>query len=785
MGKIIFMTDVLNIFLGGQEVEEQTIFGCSHSSLADWVMTTCNCLTALFVILAIFVLWKRKSLRKRIISHLMPCALAVFVLGVVLYFVGFWHEGTANNWLACAFRSITASMEMFVSESELIEVQEACKNDMLYMLLFATTHFLAICISAAFILHILGIRAISYLKMRMTWWKQERDLYVFLDLSQESLNLAKDIYNTRKCDNRFRIVFVKTPMEESHLERFSFSHILSFADSRNETIEELMGINALLTYSRKSITIGMDERAWKETVGLNNLRRYIKKCTGKIHFFCLSPNEENNINTAVALSKRYEKSKDACVVICRANHDSITESFANPNLKFVDSANLAVMELKKDVAYQPVSFVRPDTKTGVATKPFRSIIIGFGETGFEVFRFLYEFSSFVGKDAEENPFYCDIIDPKAQQIENSLYLHCPTVEEKEEKEKNANVPPRSHFITFHSGTVESNRRLIVEQIETTDYIVVCTDNEKENLSIGITLLNLAYKYRPYSEKLAIFIGINDNREYKKAQEIAKFYNECGRKDKEGHLYEFTIIPFGAKQQLFTYKNIIEDDILNKAKDFYFEYQKTSNLLGADKAYDCAADKDTEWNDRRKGKKLNVDKGLWNKNELTQKEAQDMANAWHIQTKLYLVGACCYCKDNEYKCVAKERHAQLYGCIEFVTQKLLVRMEEARKCEEDFKKSHEFILEQVAVYEHEHNIPAGEYQTLFENLAKCEHLRWNASNRLLGYRTFDEAQGNEKHYLKKTHACMVPYEELLANEVLRDTIKYDYNTILVSMKGANI
>ena len=33
--------------------------------------------------------------------------------------------------------------------------------------------------------------------------------------------------------------------------------------------------------------------------------------------------------------------------------------------------------------------------------------------------------------------------------------------------------------------------------------------------------------------------------------------------------------------------------------------------------------------------------------------------------------------------------------------------------------------------------------------------------------------------------MVPYEELLANEVLRDTIKYDYNTILVSMKGANI
>lgn len=199
------------------------------------------------------------------------------------------------------------------------------------------------------------------------------------------------------------------------------------------------------------------------------------------------------------------------------------------------------------------------------------------------------------------------------------------------------------------------------------------------------------------------------------------------------------------------------------------------------AYKCAENPKKEWEKRREEKKQNVDKGLWNKNELTQKEAQDMANAWHIQTKLYLVGACCYCKDKEYKCVAKERHAQLYGCIDFVMQKLLVRMEKARKCEENFRKSHEFILEQIAAYEHEHNIPAGEYQTLFENLAKCEHLRWDASNRLLGYRTFEKAKGNDKHYLQKTHACMVPYEELLANEVLRDTIKYDYNTILVSIK----
>lgn len=752
---------------------QENLFSCAYFSNYTTISWSILLIGAVFACCILI----KSTTRKWIIQHLMRCAVLTFISGLCLYIIGFSHEGTGHNPIALLLRSATASMEMFVSESELIEVEHHVASNPYYMMWFSLTHFLAICISAAFILHILGIRAISYLKMRLTWKRQKKDLYVFFDLSQESVNLAKDICKSNNKGKDFRIVFVKTPMEDSHLERFSFSHILSFADNRNETIEELMEINALLTYSRKSITIGMDDKEWKETIGLNILRHYIKKYTEDIYFFCLSANEENNINTAVALSKRYSDN-ERHHIYCHANKDSITDSLASTNLKFIDSSNLAVMELKKKVEYQPVSFVKPDTKTAVATKPFRSMIIGFGETGFEVFRFLYEFSSFVGKDSKENPFHCDIIDPKAKQLENSLYLHCPGLEDKANKDE-------VHNVLFHEGTIESQRNVVKELISNVDYIVVCTDNEKENLSIGITLLNLAYKYRSNSDKLAIFIGINDNREYKKAQEIAKFYNECGKKDKEGNLYEFTLVPFGSKKQLFTYKNIIDEDVLNKAKEFYFEYQKTSNLLGTDKEYDCEANMDDEWDLRRKVKKQNVAKGLWNKNELTQKEAQDMANAWHIQTKLHLVGACSYCKDTDYICIEKERRERLFGCIDFVMQKLLIRMKEARERNEDFKKSHEFILAKIAEYERENNVSAGEYSTLFENLAKCEHMRWDASNHLLGYRTFENAKGNDKHYLQKTHACMVPYEKLLSNEELRDTIKYDYNTILVSMKLTNL
>ena len=454
------MVNILYACVCKYAAEAKAVFGFSHSWFGKW-LTSYNWAMILLIILAAFVISKR-NVRKHIISHLMAYAIIVFGAGVVLYMFGFDYEGTAGNWLALFLRSITASMEMFVSESELIEVREACKEDVIYMLLFAVTHFLAICVSAALIIHLLGTRLKSYVFMRWPWSKK-KELFVFFDLSQESLSLAKDIHRTRKSKD-YQIIFVKTPMEESHLERFSFSHILSFADNRNETIEQLTEIGAYLTYSRKSVSIEMAENEWNETVGLNTLRHYIQRSANtekyKTHFFCLSPNEDNNINTAVALSKRYTDDKKYSVY-CRANHDSITESFANLNLKFIDSASLAVIELKKKVEYQPVSFVKPDTKTAVATKPFRSMIVGFGETGFEVFRFLYEFSSFVGKESKENPFHCDIIDPKAKQLENSLYLHCPGLEERVNKDG-------VHTILFHEGTIENNRNVVKELISSVD-----------------------------------------------------------------------------------------------------------------------------------------------------------------------------------------------------------------------------------------------------------------------------------------------------------------------------
>ena len=105
----------------------------------------------LLILLSIFFT-THKPFHKFIMRHLFLWAILIFLMGLMLYMIGFAEHGSSYNPMALTLRAMMASIEMFVSKSELIEVGEELKKNAIYMLLFATTHWLAICISAAFII---------------------------------------------------------------------------------------------------------------------------------------------------------------------------------------------------------------------------------------------------------------------------------------------------------------------------------------------------------------------------------------------------------------------------------------------------------------------------------------------------------------------------------------------------------------------------------------------------------------------------------------------------------
>ena len=60
-------------------------------------------------------------------------------------------------------------------------------------------------------------------------------------------------------------------------------------------------------------------------------------------------------------------------------------------IKIVDSAYLSVATLKQDERTLPVNCIKIDQSTGLVDSPFTALIVGFGATGQEAFKFLYEY----------------------------------------------------------------------------------------------------------------------------------------------------------------------------------------------------------------------------------------------------------------------------------------------------------------------------------------------------------------------------------------------------------
>lgn len=746
-------------------------------------------------LLAAWLLLRRRESRKWIMSHLIPGAFLVFVLGTVLYIIGFNGEGTANNPLALLLRSMMASVEMFVSKSELIEVEPEVKKNPYYMMAFSIVHFLATCISAAFVLHILGVRTKSYLRMRgclpSDWLSRgDLDLYVFFDLSPESIALAKSIHAQAR--EPHQIVFVRTPMEESHHERFSFGHLLSLANSHSGVAEDIINMDALLTYSRTCVSMYGQETSvdtWAKETGLTALRHFISKRARDKYFFALSPNEENNINTAIALRKLFPQEghgeqeklgKDGGVcacqhkaeVYCRAKQSSVTDFLSNERIKIVDSASLSIEKMRGNVLYQPVRYMKPDASLGIATKPFKAMVIGFGDTGREAFKFLYEYSAMECAPEVRAPFECYIIDPKGEALSKELLSTCPGLA----KDKAC--------IHFRNGRTEDFIGEVEVLIRELDYIVVCTNSGAVNLSLGMRLLDLAYRHRDADRLLSVFTGLYEKAEYEKAADIARCYRDEVTKGEQTRLFRFELVPFGKRETLFSYRNVVQEETIREAQVFHCEYEKTELSAFGSQPADSP---EKEWESRVNRCLAN---GLSGKAKLIQQETQDIANARHMQTKMMLMGiiheiaaSVSTCKDSDGKVKVKKvtpAHTQpdiirLVGIVKVlkrVMQRIQEEVEKTKKGEQEGFRSFDIIQQVLSAEENR------KYQALLQNIARCEHLRWVASNIMLGYTADADKEHNGKDYIRKTHACMVPCDELEKHQALRETIIYDYNTIWV-------
>lgn len=529
------------------------------------------------------------------------------------------------------------------------------------------------------------IRAFRRRRAGREWLRQNKNQagvsHVFFLESEIATILAKDI-KTRHPEYVCILVGYPNP-EEGYIELSLWEKFVRLFKNRNDN--PVKPFDAVV-YSKIPLSATHGENVCRQ-MNLKELTPFLQNNSCKVYL--LSNSEEDNLRCTEQLFK------DSCLaeIYCRACHEGLNQMYEEalsntPSMKvhFVDSSYLAVRDILNCPDLLPVNFVDKGTdeqgrKEGWVSSAFNSMILGFGETGREALGLIFEHAAFVGKDGKKSPFTCMVMDSNMDNLEQAYRKKAPGM--------NA-----ATGITYVKCDIGGKKYwdTLTENIKSLNYIVVSMGDERINLKTAIDIVEFAYRSgKDLSKNFIVLVALDENSHL---DEITlKHYKNIGP-------YSQCIQSFGGHKKVWTYGNVTNEDLTNKAKHFFSAYLQAQG----DKS-----NGGEKWNERDQEIDSTNDYATFAKR--IRQRSQDYANCFHVSTKIELVGPEIkdYCVDIA-QCIPEKYSGKHYN-------------------------GKDQFIEKVLRY-----------------LAIGEHLRWEASHTVLGY-----TPGEKTDDIKKKHDCIKEFD----------------------------
>lgn len=709
---------------------------------------------------------------KRLFS-LKRCFLIVWFYGFVVYDVGMC-TGQYISLLTNAPMAILYAFKIFIFDSDVSEVHEAFHASWVYSLNFALVHFLAALISTLFLIKLFGFTISQRLKMwyaSKRWCSSVSDTYVFWGFNEATRHLIESIkahYNNTN-DNSYRIIVVKSDDENSSSRDESniISKIFGFLSLPSVELEQLQSLKCFtwITYvNLASINIQRDASdILGATLGMKSLKRLLgNKTKSKIHMLFLSANEESNIHNVNLLRqdatmrqfvKNQSNGKREVKFYCHARrnsvHRAIEDEWVDKYIKIdvVDSSHISVEQLKQDPKLLPVNYVEVGKDARVSSD-FNALVVGFSEVGLDSVRFLYEYGAFVREGgnadvADRSGFHIDVVDKNMDDLAGAFVANAPSVRPYMpfvNKEKDADSMIALHKMDCRSVDFYDK---LVNWIKSLNYVVIATEDDELNISLGVRIFKLATRYRKDLDKLCILVRAH-NDDDGQIHNIAYHYNRIWdaytlapevdgnrinqTKVRKNEEVKMPIHIFGLDIKTYTYDNIIADTLEVRAREYKSLYERTVNPRDKinKNAWDDCYDKYMQLEEPYK----TYSPTYFGIMKLRRCQMQDYANSLHEITKSILV----------------DKALEKCGLDRSYFRKL------ARK-----KKTMKYVWPRGV--EEKAEICAIAYV-----LGQTEHLRWVASHELIGY-----LSANQKNEVRLYHDCLKDWSKLD-----EETRSYDCN-----------
>ena len=701
-------------------------------------------------------------------------ALGIWAMGFLCYFMGMYSLGTQKSALASIVRPALESSKMFVLSDSVKDISYTLRENGAFMGFYTLCKMACLLISSFAVVSLMWSRISSYWSVRNRF--AVGDLFVFFGINESSKILAHSIVTKLESDTdkKWTLVMVEsrnTPADGAS-NSLSMSNLTGMFNFRKEAFAETRAVSehALLLVSNSSLNsrecseqVNEMFEAMKNgenitqskkhelfnVLGLKNLSKMLKRASSR-HFFFMDEEPRTNIDGSDNLRKMLNIVHPAmrATIYCLARDNAFSKPLQTPlccnasgaakdmvdniEVKILDLSLMAAQSLFMDPDNHPINFVERDTATASVKSRFEALVIGFGNTGRDIVRYLYEFGAFLDHEcagADDNhpvrrsPFQCTILDHEMDKIKPRYLTKIPAV-----NDACNNGDKNDPLLRFEPTALDSESfvKLLTEKLENPDmnYMVICLGNDKTNMSTLTFVVDQALRVRKGElNNLRIYVR-NYTPPFETAMlEQAAHYNRLlgGRP---------VVNVFGNRSALFSHAMIIDDQIICSARTLYAAYNdlKGTRELNWDERHDRGRGIERQVVD---GKETLVYKGItWQQqNKILRQETQDIHNGMHLGTKLRLLGL-----ENLDDAASCDSLNELKDAISFQVK--------GSKVTHTLKTSTKL------------NVPL-----LYLNMARNEHLRWNASHEMLGYvpaKPHAEFNCNET---TRVHNCLVNWDEL--------------------------
>ena len=429
-------------------------------------------LTALILVVYAVILF-RSRLKPRVVRL---SALVILLCGMALNFYALTVEGFLQGVVSKLGRSFFLSARMFVYIGDVFEFTVAQRSPY-FLDLYYVVFYSAMLTSTSAILMLFGKRAMTLLTL---FFRRKKFKHVFIGVNRRSLMIAQGLQGSET-------VFIDFN-SGNEASKMSLNSLLKGLSGSQKGENMSRGSNFYALMAKRNLGEVESDGNVFATIGLDRLKKLTDSQTV---FYILSEDSDRNLYDMLALLKDDDLMKNM-IHVC-ISKEGVARYYKTilkqTGVHFIYPSSMAVVELMKDSRCHPVEVLplasdSEGNPTGSVSGAFNSLVVGFGETGQAVVKFLYEFTALVGPDGEPVPADITVYDERMDSLLGPFMFDNP-------------VMCNSGIIHFGNIGTESSEfwNMLGERLDSLNYIAISMNDEATSLDLACTIAMYAMKNR--------------------------------------------------------------------------------------------------------------------------------------------------------------------------------------------------------------------------------------------------------------------------------------------------